>query len=777
MPIFFLFVYIPFFSICLAEDFWMKTSFTDQTFDVFCPNKDEVFIVSVSDWDTYISQDMGNTWNKFLDYQTHYINDTSEKFYITYYEDSLFVVDRNTEEWEFIYKATGIGVDEIYETKNNYFIRGYSRLMKSDLNWDNIYPVLTVNGGEEITCFAIDSTGTYYAGSTDFFNLDQPGGIYKSYDQGETWTYPALPNHFVRAMAVDSQGRIFVGTCGHYSDGTGLIFRSDDNGNTWQLVANGVYVFSMAINSEDEIFVGLDYDSGYPWILFSNDHGETWEYLNEGLSTGSINDIAISPDGYVYLATGGGSIASAGVYRSYKPTTAFQAQFVEVNNSVNNVNVFGLKGSLDIELKNIGVLLSENISLKASTKSKFITLNDSTEFYGNLAQGDSLKLLNCISYSVSTAISDQEVVRIDIEITDSSGQICNDYIDIVLDNPLVKFSHSINGSEAIYPSDTREITFRIMNSSSANINNILSGLIQTEGYSISISDPISVSVLPSASITDIVYTCGFSNLTPIPQDIGMRLNFSSTDGIDTFYDFMLRIGMTEDFETGDLSMNDWKFSGDAAWSIDDSISYEGKYSLRSGNIEQYQTTRAYLDLNFLEDGYVSFYKKVSCPSDDELVFVVDYRVAEWSGVIDWSYEIFPVSAGQHRIEWWYRRNSSYTGLGNNAWIDNILVTGIATGIETDPELLVPNQSFLYQNYPNPFNNETVISYTIKKPSLVELNVYNSKGELVLDLVKTLQGKGNYNISFNADGFSSGIYYYRLNLNGENIATKKMLYLR
>jgi hypothetical protein len=304
------------FIFCKAEDFWMKTSFADKAYSVFCPNKDEVFIVSVSGWDTYVSQNMGNTWNKFLDFQIHYVNDTSEKFYITYYDDSLFVVDRNTEEWEFIFKATGVGIDEIYETASNFYIRGYSKLMKADLNWSDIYPVLTVNGGEEITCFAIDSTGTYYAGSTDYFDLDAPGGVYKSYDQGETWTYPDLPNHFVRAMAVDSEGRIFVGTCGHYYNGTGQIYRSEDNGNSWQLVANGVYVFSMAINSEDDIFVGLDQDyDGYPSVFVSQDHGTTWDSLEGGYSGGDVYDLAITPDGYVYLAT------RTGVYRSINSTT------------------------------------------------------------------------------------------------------------------------------------------------------------------------------------------------------------------------------------------------------------------------------------------------------------------------------------------------------------------------------------------------------------------------------------------------------------------------
>jgi hypothetical protein len=302
------------FIFCKAEDYWMKTSFTDETFDVLCPNNDEVFIVS--NGDTYFSQDMGYSWDKFFDHRTYYIDNTSDEFYISYW-DTLFVYSRTTGEYKFLYDLTNQGIIKVYETDREFYIRSYSQFAKSDKAWSNIYKIFDLgHGGEELTCFAVDSAGTYYLGSTDFMNVDQPGGVYKSYDQGETWTYPDLPNHFVRAMAVDSEGRIFVGTCGHYYNGTGQIYRSEDNGNSWQLVANGVYVFSMAINSEDDIFVGLDQDyDGYPSVFVSQDHGTTWDSLEGGYSGGDVYDLAITPDGYVYLAT------RTGVYRSINSTT------------------------------------------------------------------------------------------------------------------------------------------------------------------------------------------------------------------------------------------------------------------------------------------------------------------------------------------------------------------------------------------------------------------------------------------------------------------------
>jgi hypothetical protein len=151
------------------------------------------------------------------------------------------------------------------------------------------------------------------------------------------------------------------------------------------------------------------------------------------------------------------------------------------------------------------------------------------------------------------------------------------------------------------------------------------------------------------------------------------------------------------------------------------------------------------------------------------------RQAWWSGESDWVYEIFPVSAGEHDIFWGFNRFDYENTPYNCGWIDNILITGIETGI--NQSCAIPKETELYQNYPNPFNNETMISFTIDEVSLVELSVYNSKGEFVSYIVKKRYGKGTHKVNFKADGLSSGIYYYCLKANGDMKQTKKMLYLR
>jgi hypothetical protein len=83
---------------------------------------------------------------------------------------------------------------------------------------------------------------------------------------------------------------------------------------------------------------------------------------------------------------------------------------------------------------------------------------------------------------------------------------------------------------------------------------------------------------------------------------------------------------------------------------------------------------------------------------------------------------------------------------------------------------------LHQNFPNPFNPTTTIKYSIPKKSQVELAIYNTIGEKVDLLVNEEKSAGTYEVEFNSQGLTSGIYFYQLK-SDDYIKTKKMVLLR
>ncbi|MCK4695997.1 MAG: T9SS type A sorting domain-containing protein, partial [Candidatus Cloacimonetes bacterium] len=85
-------------------------------------------------------------------------------------------------------------------------------------------------------------------------------------------------------------------------------------------------------------------------------------------------------------------------------------------------------------------------------------------------------------------------------------------------------------------------------------------------------------------------------------------------------------------------------------------------------------------------------------------------------------------------------------------------------------------------YPNPFNPETTIHYQLPKESNVELKIYNIRGQKIKQLVNDVLPAGEHVIIWNGEDelgnpTSSGIYFYKLKVNGKLEAVKKCLLLK
>jgi len=80
--------------------------------------------------------------------------------------------------------------------------------------------------------------------------------------------------------------------------------------------------------------------------------------------------------------------------------------------------------------------------------------------------------------------------------------------------------------------------------------------------------------------------------------------------------------------------------------------------------------------------------------------------------------------------------------------------------DTDDRLL-PAAFSLKQNYPNPFNPTTTIAFDLPRATYVELGIYNVLGQLEETLLSEQLDAGAHIFEFDAAGWPSGIYFYRL----------------
>ena len=99
-----------------------------------------------------------------------------------------------------------------------------------------------------------------------------------------------------------------------------------------------------------------------------------------------------------------------------------------------------------------------------------------------------------------------------------------------------------------------------------------------------------------------------------------------------------------------------------------------------------------------------------------------------------------------------------------------------TGIQTNNNETVPKSFKLEQNYPNPFNPTTKIKFTIPASSNVKVIVYNILGNKITTLIDRRLIAGAYTTQWNAAGFSSGVYFYRI-ITDKFSQTRKMILMK
>jgi hypothetical protein len=101
---------------------------------------------------------------------------------------------------------------------------------------------------------------------------------------------------------------------------------------------------------------------------------------------------------------------------------------------------------------------------------------------------------------------------------------------------------------------------------------------------------------------------------------------------------------------------------------------------------------------------------------------------------------------------------------------------VYTPVETGGDDQPVGDFILHGNYPNPFNSMTTIRFDLPATGNVRLEIYNLMGQKVATLIDGWMSAGNHSIRWDAAGFSSGIYFYKLTV-GDTVITRRMTLLR
>jgi hypothetical protein len=81
-----------------------------------------------------------------------------------------------------------------------------------------------------------------------------------------------------------------------------------------------------------------------------------------------------------------------------------------------------------------------------------------------------------------------------------------------------------------------------------------------------------------------------------------------------------------------------------------------------------------------------------------------------------------------------------------------------------------------QNYPNPFNPSTSVRFDMPRAAYARLKVYTLLGQEIATLVDGMMSAGSHVVQFNAQGLTSGVYFYRLEAE-KFVATRSMILVK
>lgn len=223
--------------------------------------------------------------------------------------------------------------------KELQFAKGLPRVESGNLKkgavgtvWSSHGPI---NRGGRTRALAVD-VRTQTPGSVILIAAGVSGGIFKSTDDGQTWVNKLSPDLIHSATCVVQDIRAghedtwYVGSGETIGNSAGVndapfygngIFKSMDNGETWEQIPSTVTTFYTASNTFQKIhrlainpITGSLYAAAGGIVYRSDDEWATFSKL-QGSYSGSESDVVITPSGTIYVSIESGHTES-GVFKS-----------------------------------------------------------------------------------------------------------------------------------------------------------------------------------------------------------------------------------------------------------------------------------------------------------------------------------------------------------------------------------------------------------------------------------------------------------------------------
>ena len=721
-------------------DDWVKSNFKttyvgDQSrINDFVLSDDGGIVATVYRNGLYKSFDLIN-WNNILNNNEAFWGlgkDYNGTLFAGTESGKIFNSSNDGTTWHSMTTAATAAIPSFLLTKDSSLLAGtYKKILKKRKNAQDWIPIE----------FTDQNYHRLFAGDNDNIFANNNGYIYISTDNGDNWrmldTSHFFFNTYVYGMIYNNR---LIGACSsnEFQPGWGIIL-SDDFGETWRYSHNG---FTPQITCSYFTKLGIDtyvgtYGAG---VYKSTDYGENWSPINNGLYAAQTLGLIFDRDEILYAACW-----SNGIYKS----TDYGSSWTEINNGLTNVNLYSIIADADDVL----IAGTDNGIFRSTDKGEYWT---KTTTAGN---GFCYSLFKDKRNRIYASIYGNGIFR-----TTNLGitwqRIDNGFASSFAFGFAIDSSNNIYAgtrSGYIYKSTNDGLSWTLLRNSNSIYNSVIANIVIAPNGNIFATN-LREGVLRSTDngVTWTVMNNGLSSVMAASLNINSngeifmatqkddKFYYSSDNG-ESWHDILSNLTYTTINQIRfDKHSNIFLATDESVWRNADAITpveitnLTAKSENNSVKLEWTTVTEAN---NY---GFTVERKPASSTQWAEIVFIKG--AGSSTSPVNYSYTDRKITPAKYS----YRlkqadNNGSYKYYYFNT---EITITG-------------PAAYLLCQNYPNPFNPKTTIRYSIKDAGLVKIEIFDILGRKIATIFSEEKQAGNYEVNFNANNLSSGIYFYKL----------------
>ncbi len=372
------------------------------------------------------------------------------------------------------------------------------------------------------------------------------------------------------------------------------------------------------------------------------------------------------------------------------------------------------------------------VTLSLTTLDPRYTITSANAYTPVIQPGETVYIDDAFTFNASVNIQNEHLSTFIIA-AQAAGGNWSRQARLMAYRPVISISglEIYDGNNGILePGENALLRLSLTNAGGAKLRNALATLSTWDPYlQISGTAQTHDTLLPDETWLA-TYMVALSHETPLNHMVQANLNVTGDNQFNYLKTIPLLTGIiVEDFELGNFSSYEWQTGGNAAWVIMDGHSWEGNHSAKSGVITDNQTSNLWIDWDVAFADSISFWFKVSSEANyDYLRFLSNgVELGKWAGQVDWRKAGFLLPAGPTTLSWRYTKDYSVSNGDDCAYLDYIIFPAYAIATANS------GQFDLFSNftvYPNPTAGEINLSWTLRRPSAVQVLITDEMGRIL-----------------------------------------------